>query len=88
MVSRQIRTEKGYGWVLTASDNNAGPERDQMWMIVQNQTGIAKRNGYPNMHDLIKNVLKLENIDRNQDFHISIFNIVSIKEVNFGKLKV
>jgi hypothetical protein len=84
MVPSRIRLAEVLKWVLTATGSNSSPDREQLWAIVQNQAGEAKRLYYARMEDLIKEVLKMDNIFHNIDFILTIADLAKIKNVIFG----
>jgi hypothetical protein len=71
-------------WVLTATGSNSNPDRQQLWTIVQNQAIIAKQLYYAGMEDLLKDVLRMDNISHNIDFELIVTDLAKIKNVTFG----
>ena len=71
-------------WVLSAAGSNSNPDRQQLWTIVQNQAIIAKQLYYARMEDLLKDVLRMDNISHNIDFELIVTDLAKIKNVAFG----
>jgi len=84
MASQRRRMEETLKWVLSAAGANTSPDREKLWTIVQDQAMVAKLHGYSSMEELIKEILRIENISHNVDFRLSVFDLAKIKNVNFG----
>jgi hypothetical protein len=84
VVSKQRRTDETWKWVLTAEDSNTSPDREQLWTIVREQAMVAKIQGYGSMEELIRDILRIENVSHNIDFQLMLFDLAKIKGVNFG----
>jgi hypothetical protein len=72
-------------WFLKASGEAISADRQKFWNMVQEQTGISKRYAYPQMSDLIKKLLRIEQVSHNVDFQLSIFDLAKINKVEVGE---
>jgi len=70
---------------LTATNSNTEPRREELWGVVQKQTILAKQLGYENAEDLIKDILRIENVRHDIDFELTISDLAKINSVTFNK---
>ena len=61
------------------------PEREGLWAVAQNQGIFMKQLGYRNTEDLVRDVLRIEDISHNKDFELTISNLAKIGKVTFNR---
>jgi hypothetical protein len=88
MVSALMRLSGVLKWVLTATNSNNSPERAQLWATISDQTIEAKRLNYSEMYELIKDVLRKDNVPQNIDFELIISDLAKIKDVTLSTSSV
>ena len=85
VTSTQEWREGSTFYVLKASDQGVLETRKKMWDIVYQQNNFVNRFGFPNVQQLIRHFLKINNYGYNvtKDFEITIPPFVKIDNVQF-----
>lgn len=84
VTSSRRRIEGLSKWVLSVTNLNTTPEREELWAIAQRQTGLPKELYYEDMNDLLKSTLRIEEISHAKDFELTISDLAKIENVTFS----